>query len=269
MRNLLLTFITFLTFFPNSYSQQQDCPYKLVDLELIESKYKIHYNPLLSPDLKHLIIYDYPSLILTDTSCNFIDTICDYSAYIKGCKWLNDTIVRYRLKKKIDGYFTYNIKTKQSKPLAKNQFKYIEKPSSNVVSLYFNGEMKQVLVTSNRISEVTVSPDSSRVLMKIDNNINVYNITRDSIEFIGKLDHRGSPVGWLADSNYFLYFIDKDDGHTYLESDYYIATFDCGNFWKITDTEKLFEGRGSLVKDVLYFNDIANGKTYKCRLIKN
>ena len=107
-----------------------------------------------------------------------------------------------------------------------------------------------------------LSPDSSMILVRKLGSTHVYYLYNDSVELIGKFNPYGGLIGWLPDSKFFIYFIEKDDGHRILGSDYYLASYDCRETWQLTSTKNISEGRGRIIGNKLIFQDLANYYNY-------
>lgn len=113
-----------------------------------------------------------------------------------------------------------------------------------------------------------LSKEKNRVVLNSGNNIAVYEISGKSISKLVEMYQYGKPVGWI-DNDYFLFINDIGVGANIedVETDFYIAKYDCSVFWKVTNSN-IKEWYGSISNDKVIFNTIDLNQIFTYDIIK-
>ncbi|MFQ5640417.1 MAG: hypothetical protein ACE5IR_20750 [bacterium] len=164
-------------------------------------------------------------------------------------------IIRYR-----DGqqYKTLKLSKASSDP-HKKPFVY---RSNNHVFIVSDRETKQITTEEGKFLLPQASPDGSKILYtKMGHGFYVTDLQQGSTTFLG----RGSDAAWSPDSQYIIFEMTADDGHSILTSDLYIADLK-GQKEQLTKTTELLEMRPSWSVDGEFIAFDANGAIYLAKL---
>jgi hypothetical protein len=245
----------------------EECPFELVNLTKHDSEYKIHYFPLISPNSEYIVSVNSNVLTISNYNYEILDIIYENAASIFKCTWINDTTLRY---KNLDdrNWYNYNLIDRESVLANKPEFAFrCDIFSDNKkLEIFLENEWITVIDTTAYIFNYHISENKDRIIFGIGNKTRVYAISGKTISKIAQMDEYGTPIGWL-DNDYFLYFNAIEGDHTYEESDYYVAKYDCTAFWKITDTE-VMEGHGSISNDKVLFSAINNSDIFTYDIVR-
>jgi len=242
----------------------EDCPFELVNLSERYNDLGIHYYSIISPNSEYLVSKSNNNVILTDYSYNIIDTICKDIWGFSG-NWIGDTIVRYVYNYNTD-LIDYNLKTKKS--VINYSPNYSIRERWGKCEIFIEDEWVLLVDNADNVYNSYLSKEKNRVVLNSGNNIAVYEISGKSISKLVEMYQYGKPVGWI-DNDYFLFINDIGVGANIedVETDFYIAKYDCSVFWKVTNSN-IKEWYGSISNDKVIFNTIDLNQIFTYDIIK-
>lgn len=260
----------------SEYKSSETCPFQIMNYESITNDGERYTLPKISPDGTKIMFTKSNKqgvYIIDLKNREQIKKISEEHIYGDKMKWSKD-----------GSYIIYKTRgNKRSKTFSENFFKYSFKENKIEVVNSINEKEKQIEISLNvRERKVeafdgtnrwfitkepgsyynfVISPDNSKVIIK-SNHINIYSINGGEVIDTGL--ERGIATDWSPDGKYFLYYIEVDDGHTYLESDLYVCSIDGKNKWKLTTTNDIMEARPSwsVTGEKLTFFDYSSGKIF-------
>jgi Tol biopolymer transport system component len=135
--------------------------------------------------------------------------------------------------------------------------------SNSILYSDLNSSVRRISSDGNNASylNVRVSPNGQKVAYEVmGGNLFTMNIDGTGVIDLGT----GYNARWSPDSQYLVYMINTDNGHTYLSSDLFIIKSDGKEKIKITDTSDQLEMNPAWSADgkKIVFNTYADGAIY-------
>jgi dipeptidyl aminopeptidase/acylaminoacyl peptidase len=285
MRNFIIL-IAGIFFFSSAiaqeteYKSKETCPFEVANYEALTNDGEYYTFPKISPDGTKVMFTKSSNkgiYVVDLNSKGQIKTITEESVYGSILEWSKD-----------GSFLTYRTRgNKNNKSVTENKFVYNLIDDKKEIFSRTNTKEQNIEVTLNvrerkaeasdginkwfitkepgRYFGFVISPDNSKVIIR-SNHIYIYSI--DGNEIIDTGLDTGMATDWSPDGNYFLYYVEKDDGHTYLESDLYVCSADGKNKWKLTSTNDIMEARPtwSVSGNKISFVDYSTGKIFIAEL---
>lgn len=172
-------------------------------------------------------------------------------------KWTADYSQVYYLKDK------NIVKIEMGRTLKSEEQRPFVYQSNSILYSDLNSSVRRISSDGNNASylNVRVSPNGQKVAYEVmGGNLFTMNIDGTGVIDLGT----GNNARWSPDSQYLVYMINTDNGHTYLSSDLYIIKSDGKEKIKITDTSDQLEMNPSWSADgkIIVFNTYADGAIY-------